>query len=207
MKISILTPCYLGPYKQAGSDRERKLLRCVNSVMYQEPSIDIEQIIIADGCKRTIELIQDNFPTELKDGLIKLYEIEKQKPFSGIPRNVGLQKAKGDWIVYLDSDDIFGPDHLEYLQDSLRNWDWVFFNDMVWNGQYWQERFCQITPFQCGTSNIAHRRAMAARWDLKNDYGKDDYKFILKLKAESSKWTKVETPEYIVCHIPKQYDL
>lgn len=209
MKFSVITPCFLGNYKNAGNDRERKLVRCVNSVMFQDYSGYFEQIVVADGCPRTKEIIETTFPDELLNGTLRLISIPKQRTFSGIIRNTGLEAAKGEWIVYLDADDIFGPDHLSVIEENLKTFDWVFFNDLVYNKEYFQERTCTLKHYNCGTSNIAHKRTMSARWKDKSGYGRDDWDFIQALVQESKNWAKIPTPEYVVCHIPLKtgYDL
>ncbi len=209
MKFSIITPSYLGNYRNAGQDRPRKLKRAVNSVMMQNTDLEFEQIVIADGCQTTSEIIRGEFQYELKEGYLRLIEIPKQKTFSGIPRNTGIEAARGEWICYLDSDDILGADHLAILDKAVNGYDWVFFNDLISDGKQFIERYCHFRPYQCGTSNIAHRRAMRARWKERNSYGQDDWMFINALKNESKNFATARTPEYVVCHIPLRggYDL
>lgn len=209
-RFSIITPSYLGQYKQAGNDRERKLIRAVNSVLNQNFGKPVEQIIVADGCPRTVELIQAAFPYELEHELIRLFLISKQRLFSGTVRNTGIEKARGQYICYLDIDDIFGTEHLAVIDDHLADYDWVFFNDLVYDKRgIFEERTCTINHYNCGTSNIAHRREMKSRWRDKAGYGRDDWDFITDLRSESKNWMKIPTPEYIVCHIPLKggYDL
>ena len=209
-KFSIVMPCYLGAYKQAGSDRERKLVRAVNSVLNQNYGHETELVIVADGCERTQEIIRGAYPHELSHGVITLLAIPKQRPFSGVVRNKGIEVATGDYIAYLDSDDVMGPNHLATIDDHLNGYDWVFFNDLIWNrnGQF-EERTCTIKQYDCGTSNIAHQRRMQSRWKAHSGYGRDDWDFITALRHESQNWAKIPTPEYIVCHIPLKtgYDL
>lgn len=209
MKWAVITPCYLGAYKQAGSDRERKLIRCVNSVLNQNYEENVEHVIVADGCARTAEIIKASYPYELKEGIVKLIEIPKQKPFSGKVRNAGLESASGEWVCYLDADDVFGADHITTIDEQLNGYDWVFFNDLVWNKEDFEERTCSIKHYDCGTSNIAHKRALQAKWKEHSGYGRDDWDFILSLRQESGNWAKICTPSYIVCHIPNKmgYDL
>lgn len=209
MRFSIITPSYLGDYRNAGKDRPRKLRRAINSVMLQNTNLEFEQIVVADGCPLTAEIIKSEFKQELSDGILRLIEIPKQKNFSGVPRNTGINAAKGEWICYLDNDDILGGDHLEILNRHVNGFDWVFFNDLVSDGKQFIERYCYFRPYQCGTSNIAHRRSMRSRWKERNSYGTDDWQFINILKNESKNYATIKTPEYVVCHIPLRggYDI
>ena len=206
MRFSIITPVYLGDYKQAGKGREAKFIRCINSVLNQNYGKDYEHIIISDGCDKAVEIVSQ-YDYELQQGKIRLFKIPKQKAFSGVVRNTGIEKAQGECICYLDSDDILGVDHLLCLDDHLNGHDWVFFNDLIWDGKQFEERTCTIKQYDCGTSNIAHRRDITSRWPVRSGYGKDDWQFIADLRIESKKWAKIPTPEYIVCHIPRKFDV
>ena len=93
-------PSYLGDYPNAASNREQKLPRAIESFLVQGIG---ELIIIADGCEKTAQ-IASKYP-------VKLITIDKQPPFSGTPRNTGIQEAQYDYIAYLDNDDVFGPRH------------------------------------------------------------------------------------------------
>ena len=203
IKISVIMPVYLGKYKEAGIDRENKLVRAVSSVLEQSYSVH-EIIIIADGCKRTPELIHEYFSD---NDPIRLIEIPKQKNFSGIPRNEGINAATGDIICYLDSDDYFGVDHMKKIAEKFdyKNYPWCFFDDMTYYDGRFSARGCKLYHGRCGTSNIAHRTDIKERWNLYNSYGSDDWGFIKKLLHH--KFQRIGQAQYCVCHIPKRYDV
>ena len=205
MKISVIMPVHLGDRKHAAKDRQRKFIRAVNSFLRQEA--DCELVIVSDGDKQACQIVMDEFADEMDCGLINLTYMQKQPDFSGNLRNKGIEEARGEWICYLDADDVFGPEHLTVLAAQMDGCDWIFFNDLIWDKTEFVERTCMIEPYKCGTSNIAHKRLMQARWKAKNEYGKDDWYFINQLRRESKNWSKVDTPEYCVCHIPRRYDI
>ncbi len=65
-------------------------------------------------------------------------------------RNHGLSMASGDWIVFLDADDVIGPDHLEALAAAARRHDGadVIYCDWVLtapNGRMGERRRVDIT--------------------------------------------------------------
>ena len=189
---------YLGDYKQAAKNRNKKLIRAIRSVLRQSYSY-FELIIISDGCDDSSRIVLDKFSTSKK---IRCYQIDKQSMFSGIPRNTGIDLAKGDTICYLDNDDMFGEDHLKIIIQNMGKNDWIWFNDLIWNRdkKHFKERDCNLSLYRCGTSNIAHRNI--ARWNPHNAYGVDDWQFIRNLIKASNNHIKTRTAEYCVCHIP-----
>ena len=203
MKYSIIIPSYLGEYRNAAKDREVKIYRAINSVLNQTFQ-DFEIIVIADGCTKTIDLVN-----EIEDKRIQGIYIGKAKLWSGIPRNVGIDFAKGDYIAYLDIDDLFGVNHLEKINEGLKSFDWVWFDDIRYLVDGWYQNSCDINRSGYnGTSNICHKRSLPYRWG--GGYA-HDYFFIKQLR-QNKNYTKIEGPEYYVMHIPnsnigKGYDL
>lgn len=202
MKFSVVMQCYLGEYQGAAKNREAKLIRAVDSVLDQTFQ-DFEIIIVADGCEATYKLICDRYESEQR---IECLWISKQPLWSGRAREFGISKSSGEYIVYLDSDDRWGPNHLEIISQNIGSNDWVWFNDwlMQKDGKNSFERQCFINQkYQNGTSNICHRRDLAIKWgNGTNKYGQDDWSAVESLKRASSKMAKIPTPEYYVCHLP-----
>ena len=200
--LTVVMPSYLGAYRTAAKNREEKFIRAVQSVIeniYKE----WELIVVADGCKKTAQLIK-NFT----DKRIKLIEIDKQPLWSGVVRNRGIEEAKYDYICYLDTDDMFGEDHLQTIADNISEYEWVWFNELSYDQrkESFIEKECDIhIRGLCGTSNVAHKKHLA-RWNKNNDYGQD-WQFIKNLKKASIDFTKIETPSYLICHVPGLLDV
>jgi glycosyltransferase involved in cell wall biosynthesis len=198
MKFSIITPCTLTPYKNCASNLEAKLIRAVESVLKQKFS-DWELIIVADGCKRTKEVIMPYFVEYMPK--IRLIEIPKQKIWSGTVRNAGIYKATGEIITYLDIDDMLGENHLQIINDNFGDSDWVFFNDLIWKNGEFVENHCNMNvKGQCGTSNFAHKRYLDVYWN--DDSYLHDYMIIKNLQARSSNYKVIPCSEYHICHRP-----
>ena len=87
--ISIITPTY---------NRAHLLPRMVNSVLNQTFK-DWELIIVDDGSTDDTSQIVQNF----KDSRIKYFP--KENSGATASRNLGVNKAQGDYIIFLDSDD------------------------------------------------------------------------------------------------------
>ena len=202
MKFSVVMPSYLAPYAGAASNREGKLIRAVNSVISQSFP-DWELHVVADGCKQTMEIME-----QFTDERVKTWYINHKKLWSGAPRNKGIEEAKGEWIIYLDIDDLYGDDHLKKVAEGLGNYNWVWYNDIRWHPRFkvWFDNPCNIKVLsQHGTSNICHKVRML--WDEEGRYAHDFF-FVKKLR-QNPNYTKISTPEYYVAHLPGRggYDL
>ena len=97
-KISVIMPNY---------NNELYLREAIESVLNQTFK-DFEFIIVDDGSTdKSIEIIQS-----YNDPRIKIFINEINKGVS-YTKNVGLDAAKGEYIIILDSDDICHPERLE----------------------------------------------------------------------------------------------
>ena len=106
MLVSIIIPCY----NQAGFVEETLL-----SVFNQEYS-DWECLLIDDGSTdNTAEILKE---WTKKDNRFSYYKKEN----SGVSaaRNFGLGKAKGDFIQFLDADDLVAADKLSNSVDAIQ---------------------------------------------------------------------------------------
>jgi len=201
MKVSVIMASYLGRYRRAALHREKKIIRAIDSVINQTYQ-DIEILIIADGCKKTVEIVKNAY---LCNNKVRGYFIAKQPLWSGRPRNTGIEKADGEWICYLDVDDYFQPNHIEKIVKQLKpSDDWVWFDDLVATREgKIRKRPCSLGMAKCGTSNIFHRKI--AKWDEKGSYA-HDWRFIRNLQAASRNSRKIMAGGYVVCHIPGRVD-
>lgn len=202
MKFTVVMPSYLGNYKGAATNREEKILRAVQSVIDQTYS-DWELIIIADGCDKTVDIARKH----IKDKRVKGFLIEKQSLWSGTVRNTAIERATGDWVIYLDIDDCYEPDYLWQLSEAIEDnpGAWYYVDDLIYNKE-WIKRRCEIgTLGKCGTSNIIHPKGHY--WNKVDNYA-HDHRFIKMLKSQ------LHSPVYLsdicgykVCHIPGSYDV
>lgn len=116
--VSVLIPAY---------NAEKTIHRCLDSVLAQTV-VDMEIIVVNDGSKdATLEVFREY---AAKDNRI----VVADQPNSGVAaaRNVGLQKASGDFILYVDADDWIEPNMLERMLAIADDADIVFCgNDMA----------------------------------------------------------------------------
>lgn len=198
MKYSVIVPSFMGDYRTAAKNRDGKIIRAINSVLTQTLQ-DFEVIVVADGCDKTVQIM-----SQIEDRRVKTYKIPKSKLFSGEPRMKGIEEASGEWIIYLDIDDVYGQNHLQNINSQLGTYDWVWFDDVRYNPKtnQWYENPCDINQLsRHGTSNVCHKRILPiqAKWDYVG-YA-HDYHFILQLKHNKN-FAKIQGGEYYVAHIP-----
>lgn len=105
MKFSVIIPIY----------NVAKFLRpCLESVLAQTYS-NWECICVDDGSTDGSSEILDEFCKKmaLQGGERKIIVIHQNNRGVAIARNTGLSAASGDWITWLDADDIYSPRRLE----------------------------------------------------------------------------------------------
>ncbi|MEA5007115.1 glycosyltransferase [Clostridium tyrobutyricum] len=90
-KISVIIPIF---------NVARYLCKCINSIINQTYS-NLEIILVDDGSTDNCGFICDNY--SLKDNRIKV--IHKENGGLSDARNTGLDKATGDYVSFIDSDD------------------------------------------------------------------------------------------------------
>ncbi|MFH1827621.1 MAG: glycosyltransferase [bacterium] len=97
-KISIIIPTY---------NRKAKIIRAIDSVLSQTVK-PYEILICDDGSDDGTEMLV----RQIRNTRIK-WVPGKHTGLPAVPRNRGVQLAKGDWIAFLDSDDWWKEDKLE----------------------------------------------------------------------------------------------
>ena len=106
-KVSIITPTY---------NRAAYILETIASIQQQTYS-SWELIIIDDGSEdNTAEIIQ-----QCKDARIHFYKAGRIG-IGGAIKNIGLEKATGELIAFIDSDDLWDPLKLEKQVAALNKY-------------------------------------------------------------------------------------
>jgi glycosyltransferase involved in cell wall biosynthesis len=102
--VSIVIPVY---------NSEKYLAACIDSAINQTWS-NSEIIVIDDGSTDNSLKVAQNYAAHPKVKIIR----QKNKGASAA-RNTGLKEAKGDYIQFLDADDLLSPDKIEGQLQSL----------------------------------------------------------------------------------------
>lgn len=118
MKFSIVIPTY---------NSAQYIERAVNSVQQQilKDGFDFEVIIIDDcSTDNTYSVVTSLYGHEENIHLFK----QSQNKGPGIARNYGIQNSKGDYILFLDSDDVLKENALITLYENIEREDIIFFD-------------------------------------------------------------------------------
>lgn len=106
MKISVIIPVY---------NSEKYLEKCLNSVIAQTYD-NWELIAIDDGSNDNSYSILKKYAQE--DSRFRVETKENEGP--GLTRNRALDKATGDFVVFIDSDDYIENNYFELLVDKCK---------------------------------------------------------------------------------------
>lgn len=104
--VSVVIPCF-----NAG----RFVTETIGSVLEQAYS-SIELIVVDDGST-------DDSREKVRRFGSAVRLLEQPNRGRSVARNRGLQEARGEFVVFLDSDDLLAPDHVRTLVDAMRRAD------------------------------------------------------------------------------------
>lgn len=135
--VTVVVPVYnTAPY----------LDRCLESIVRQTHR-KLEILLIDDGSTDSSGAICDRWART--DSRIRV--IHQKNIGLGLTRNVGITRAKGDAICFVDSDDYILPRTIEKALDALRERDAVVF------GMNWRSPGGKLRPRPIGVSRRLYR--------------------------------------------------
>ena len=87
---------------------------------------ETELIIIDDGCneKKLDDIIDMILCSNIKINditKIKVIHLIKNSGSASKPRNIGLENANGDYITFIDSDDMVSSNYINEIQKAIQN--------------------------------------------------------------------------------------
>ena len=116
MRISVIIPVY---------NAERYLPTCIESLLVQTMP-DFELLLINDGSTDNSKAVCDRYAAQ--DRRIRVFD----SPNRGVSaaRNLGLDQARGEFVVFVDSDDWVVPEHLQQFTESGIGEDGIAFTNL-----------------------------------------------------------------------------
>ena len=112
---SIIIPVY---------NAEKYLNACVESVLNQSSESDFEIILVNDGSRDGSAAICDRYAAADE----RFHVIHQENQGVSAARNAGLAAARGSYVLFLDSDDVWDCKLLELITpDAARQMDMIEF--------------------------------------------------------------------------------
>ena len=128
-KLSVIIPVY---------NAAKTIRRCLNSIFQAVHEAPIEIICIDDGSQDDTWAILQRYAAKFP----YIHVFHKKNGGVGSARNLGLEKATGEYIAWIDSDDYVTDDWYDIINQKLKQYhpDFLFFDYFYTYGEVDQSR-------------------------------------------------------------------
>ena len=100
---------------------ERYIGECLDSILAQ--TFQDFEVIVADDCSTDSSCAIVESYTPKFGGRLKLVHTETNSGGGGEPRNLGFSLSRGEYVFFMDADDVFTPTALEELYTLAKNYN------------------------------------------------------------------------------------
>lgn len=143
-KFSFVIPIY---------DREKELHEALLSCLNQDFE-DFEIIAVLDGSPdATVEVVRS-----IKDERLRIFRFPQPSGTACRPRNKGILEARGDFIVFLDSDDLSSPCRLSKTNEIIVNHENV---DVIYGAVKFLTESSRIPGIKFGQTGVPNLRGFS----------------------------------------------
>lgn len=180
MKVSVIIPCY---------NAQRYLAQCLDSVLAQDMP-DFEVLLIDDGSTDGTRAMAERYAR--RDARVTV--LSQENGGVSAARNLGLDHARGEWVTFVDGDDLLERDALSRMLGAAdgetdmvvcahRTFDEAGAQEVFWPQTRWMDEEKEarrravalrliegdsVLNIMC---NKLHRRALIEREHLRLDGG------------------------------------
>jgi glycosyltransferase involved in cell wall biosynthesis len=161
-KLSIIIPVH---------NRKKNLDDLLKELSPQKTE-EVEIIIVDDG---------SDIPY-ITDYDVKLIRLIECSGGASVPRNVGLKYAKGEYITFIDSDDMVSNDYIQTILDKTKeDWDYCYIS---WKGKTNTVIIKDEPPkWNCCVWNCVYKRSLIGNERFKPELKMaEDYDFNKRVK-------------------------
>lgn len=103
IKLSIITPYYNAlPY-----------IKKLGNILIPQLNDNIEWIVIDDGTGDDLSFLCSPY--------VKVLYLPINSGGASVPRNVGLDNARGEYVAFIDSDDLVSADYIYHITNKINN--------------------------------------------------------------------------------------
>ena len=157
MKLSVIIPYY------NSLEYTKELFR----VLEPQLNENVEVILVDDGC----------YEEELDKFNAKVIHLEKNSGCAGIPRNVGLDIAQGEYITFVDSDDLVYDNFIEKILEKIDDEDFDYAL-MSWKSDKFVVDIVNGRPeWNCSVWGIVYKRSLIGDTRFNDNRIAEDYIF------------------------------
>ena len=143
--VSIIIPTY---------NRGAAIRETIESVLTQTIVADLEIIVVDDGSEdNTLSFLQNEYSNNAQ-----IRVVNQKNAGVAVARNRGLQEARGDFIAFLDHDDLWLPQKLEKQLAAFQNRDKVDVVTCDWQNFQTEVPAALISSTRCLPTGNVYRR-------------------------------------------------
>lgn len=151
--ISVIIPVY---------NAAKTIEHCVGSVLSQDYE-NIEIILINDGSKDKSKDILN----KLSDSHSNIYAYHFENAGAAEARNRGIEKAAGEYIAFIDSDDLILPNYLSYLHGLINEYN----ADIA---------VCSYSKLYAGKNTYTEKKSNSEIYNTEKEKSDNDYRVAFK---------------------------
>lgn len=107
-KYSLVIPVFNRP------DEVQELLESICNMNITD--IPFEVVIVEDGSTMPCKDVVDKYSSKIN---LQYFMLEKNSGSCAMPRNIGAEKASGDYLIFTDSDVLLPPNYLKEVDNML----------------------------------------------------------------------------------------
>jgi glycosyltransferase involved in cell wall biosynthesis len=206
MKLTVSMPCY---------GRPKRTIRAIESIVNQNMN-GWEALVVGDGCSVMQDFIFSNtFSDIVRDANargndLRISNNSENKGGCGYAiTNQNIQRAKGEYFIFMSNDDVIKQNHFENYLSGIVNTD----NDFVYFNS-WVEPYNAPRTAALSFGNIGHSELIVRTEFLRNmpphydEYG-HDWQLVLNMLNSGAKYHYAGYNErtYIVKSVPNKEEL
>lgn len=150
VRLSVIIPVY---------NSERYLRECLDSLVAQ-PSADMEVIVVDDGSRDGSPAICDEYGR--RDSRVRVYHRANGGVSSA--RNFGLDKAVGEIVAFVDSDDRVAPGYYDGIIEGMEGCDMFCFAS-CWEYASGNKRLTPLADMMSGRPDDVNDMVMMLKED------------------------------------------